>query len=329
MKSFLNYLWEKKALILFFVFCVCCFLIVFSLYSLPLEAVGYAFLLCCVGGFLFAGYSFWKRREKLSWLVRLEKRVPLGLIDLPPAAGALEEEYQRLLSLLLLENRRLAASQEQKLRDMTDYYTLWAHQIKTPIAAMGLLLQSEKGEGAFELSGELFKIEQYVEMVLNYLRLDSDSTDFSFRSCDLDPIVKAVLRKFSRWFIGKKLSLRYEALDIRVLTDEKWLSFLLEQLLSNALKYTEEGSISIYLLPEQTLVIEDTGIGIAPEDLPRVFDRGFTGLNGREDKRSTGIGLFLCRQIAEKLGHTLTLQSELGKGTRAMIGLSHYPMEAE
>lgn len=110
---------------------------------------------------------------------------------------------------------------------------------------------------------------------------------------------------------------------LRVLTDEKWLVFVLEQILSNALKYTKSGSIHIYLSPDapKTLVIEDTGIGIAPEDLPRIFEKGYTGCNGRADKRSTGIGLYLCRQIMEKLSHTIRIESEMGVGTKVYLGL--------
>ena len=108
-----------------------------------------------------------------------------------------------------------------------------------------------------------------------------------------------------------------------VLTDEKWLVFVLEQILSNALKYTKSGSIHIYLSPDapKTLVIEDTGIGIAAEDLPRIFEKGFTGCNGRTDKKASGIGLYLCRRICRNLSHTITAQSQTDQGTTIRIGM--------
>ena len=212
---------------------------------------------------------------------------------------------------------------------MIDYYTLWAHQIKTPIAAMRLLLQSENScQSKDELTMELFKIEQYVEMVLQYLRLGSDSTDFVIRKQPLDDIVREAVKKYSTTFIKKKISLEYRQTDAVVISDEKWLSFVIEQILSNALKYTYSGKISIYLdenLPN-TLVIEDTGIGIQSEDLPRVFDKGYTGYNGRKDKKSTGIGLYLCRQVMNKLGHTMSIESEVGKGTKVKLGLNYHEM---
>lgn len=202
---------------------------------------------------------------------------------------------------------------------MTDYYTLWAHQIKTPIAAMGLLLQEEPHP---ELEGELLKIEQYVEMVLGYLRLGSESTDYVFRNCGLDALVRQAVRKYARLFILKKISLDFQETGKTVLTDEKWLSFVIEQLLSNAVKYTPEGGRVRIYGDGDTLVIADSGIGIQPEDLPRVFEKGFTGFNGREDKKSTGIGLCLCRQVLDRLNHDISIASRPGQGTLVRLDLS-------
>ncbi|WP_306770895.1 HAMP domain-containing sensor histidine kinase [Emergencia sp. 1XD21-10] len=213
------------------------------------------------------------------------------------------------------------------MSDMIEYYTLWAHQIKTPIAAMDLLLQSEMpGVCRDQLVMELFKVEQYVEMVLQYLRLGADSTDFRIERQEIDKIIREVVKKYSTIFIKKKISLDYQGVDAKTISDEKWLSFVLEQVLSNALKYTPSGKISIYMdkvLP-CTLVIEDTGIGIQEEDLPRIFDKGYTGYTGRKDKKSTGIGLYLCRMIMNKLGHTMTIESQVGKGTKVKLGLGTY-----
>ena len=216
-----------------------------------------------------------------------------------------------------------------RFQDMMEYYTMWAHQIKTPIASMKVTLQNEDSPLSRRLSTELFHIEQYVDMVLAFLRLDSDSTDYVFREQDLDGIVRQSVVRFAGEFIDRKLSLNCPPLETTVVTDEKWLSFVLEQLLSNALKYTRKGGISISLQPAKTLCIADTGIGIAPEDLPRVFEKGYTGLNGRADKRASGLGLYLCRQICHRLGIELRIECQVGEGTRVFLDLEQYDLRTE
>ena len=193
---------------------------------------------------------------------------------------------------------------------------------------MRLLLQEESPDQR-ELAEELFRIEQYVEMSLCYLRLDSASTDYVLRPADLDEVVRQALRKYAPQFIRRKTALNYEPLGVTALTDEKWLSFVVEQVLSNSLKYAPGGRIRIRMEPPLTLAISDDGIGIAPEDLPRVFEKGFTGLNGRMDKRASGIGLYLCRRIMNNLGHDISIASEVGKGTTVYLALATRPIGVE
>ena len=247
-----------------------------------------------------------------------------------------KNEYRILLTLL--ENKGNVVSRERlrqeeelngKYRDMVDYYTLWAHQIKTPIASMGLQLQSQDTPLARKLSVELARIGQYVEMVLVFLRLDSASSDYVFREYALDEIVRRSLRRFAGEFISRKLKLCYTPREVKVVTDEKWLSFVVEQVLSNALKYTPEGSVSVYVEKGATLCIRDTGIDIAPQDLPRIFEKSFTGCQGRADHRASGIGIYLCRQICDRLGHTSRAESRVGEGTLIRIGLEQTRVEAE
>lgn len=321
MKLLFSYLKRHYKIILMIGLFMLVFALVFSLYELPAEAVWYAALLCAViGAVLFAvGYGGYLRRHRE--LVSLQKRVTLSLEELPSPSGALEEDYQELLRILYKETLRLGTNAETERRDMMDYYTMWAHQIKTPIAAMSLLLQAEESEQNAALQAELLRIGQYVEMVLSYLRLESESSDLLLRTYDLDSVIRQAVRKYARLFILKKLSLDFRESGARVLTDEKWLLFVIEQLLSNALKYTNEGHISIYT-EGKTLVVTDTGIGICAEDLPRVFEKGFTGYNGREDKKSTGIGLYLCRRVCEKLGHKISISSEKGHGTSVRVDMT-------
>ena len=207
---------------------------------------------------------------------------------------------------------------------------MWVHQIKTPIAAMRLLLQKPGAKQDPELSEQLFRIEEYVNMVLQYLRVDGDN-DLVVQWNDLDLMVRQAVHRYAGMFIWKKLSLSYEPLKRKVLTDEKWLVFVVEQILSNAVKYTGQGGISIYLEPgpDTVLAIRDTGTGIALEDQPRIFEKGFTGYNGHADKRSTGIGLYLCRRILNRLSHEITVESEPGKGTIMRIWFAKERLEVE
>lgn len=227
-----------------------------------------------------------------------------------------------------IETLRRAASEREtantaRHREMVDYYTAWVHQIKTPIAAMRLTLQLDDTPNGRKLMSQLLRIEQYVDMVLMYLRLDEGTSDYVIRSCDVDEVIRQSLRKFAGEFIDRRLTLHYAPVGLTAVTDEKWLGFVVEQVLSNALKYTPEGgSITIDAEEPATLCIRDTGIGIAPEDLPRIFDRGYTGRNGRTHRQASGIGLYLCRRICRDLGHTITAASAVGEGTVIRLDLS-------
>ena len=310
-------------------FCALSGVLIFWLYGLPGEAIAYLLCLCCIGTSFWAVLSFVRFWRKHKILRKMEEAIFVTAEDLPETTTLIEEDYQHLIQRLVRENRQRQAAADSMLEDLTSYYTLWVHQIKTPIAAMDLLLQAGP-DRATEMEIELQKIAQYVDMVLQYLRLDSTDKDLVLQRCQLDAVVRQTVRKYAKLFILKKIQLVFQETKWEGLTDEKWLCFLLEQLLSNALKYTPEGGkISIFLEGETNLVIADTGIGIAPEDLPRVFEKGFTGNNGRMDKKATGIGLYLCRRVTNLLGHTISIASEPGVGTQVLLGLGRPQFDIE
>jgi len=282
------------------------------------------FLFLCVGLVDYSG-SIKKRKQLYEVLLNLDTH----LAELPEKSSILEEEYQKLLKHLDDKRFQILSETRQHTTELNDYYTIWVHQIKTPIAAMRLLLQGEEAsQNRMILEQELFRIEQYAEMALHFIRLGSMSSDLLLEECDLGVIVKQALKKYAINFSCKKLSLGLEEFSTMVVTDDKWLTFIIEQALSNSIKYTREGGIRIYLQRAEKemekqeclmLVIEDTGIGINQEDLPRIFEKGFTGYNGRMDKKSTGIGLYLCKQIADKLGYSIEVTSTVGEGTKFTI----------
>ena len=296
-------------------------------YHTPNEVISYGQFLAVVI-FLFAGaIDFFFFVRKYHSILELYENVEWSLKRMIDSPHAIEYGYQQVIKKIFLAGKQYKQESESQLMAMNDYYTLWAHQIKTPIAAMHLLLENEMlpDEVGFQLEAELFRIEQYAQMVLQYLRLESMASDMVIRTYDLYEIVKICVKKYAKSFIAKRISLEFEPFKGQVLTDEKWLSFVIEQLLSNSLKYTRpEGKVSISFKQdeksgEKRLLIGDTGIGIKAEDLPRVFDRGFTGFNGRMDKRSTGIGLYLCKKITNQLAHEINIASHVGQGTTVAI----------
>ena len=211
----------------------------------------------------------------------------------------------------------------EELQEKQDFFALWAHQIKTPIAALNLLLQEEEQDIA-ACRQELFKIESYVEMALNYLRFEEMSNDLVLERNSLEQLVRQVVKKYAAIFIYNHISVQLEHLDYTVLTDEKWFCFVLEQILSNALKYTKQGSVKIYAEETENglhIFVKDTGIGIKREDLPRIFEKGFTGYNGRMDKKASGLGLYLCKGVCGKLGHEISVSSKEGEGTTVILTL--------
>lgn len=319
---------RRKGIVIFAVFCLI-FLCAFALYHLPVGAVVYPALVCSLFGIVFLILDFRQAHEKHRQLLTV-KNLSAAIMDTFPEAVTLEDrDYQQIIQALREEYKELENRMNIRYSEMTDYYAVWAHQIKTPIASMKLNLQNDDSELSRKILDDLFRIEQYVEMVLMFLRLDSETTDYVIKECDLDNIVKHAVKKFASQFIRRKIRLEYNPLNIRVLTDEKWLEFVIEQVISNALKYTRSGTVTIDAEEPKTLCIRDTGIGIAPEDLPRIFEKGYTGYNGRRDKKASGIGLYLCRRICKNLGHTISANSSLDSGTVIRISLEQKKLEVE
>ena len=327
-RIFCGYVKSKSLVLAFLGICTGVFALVLALYDLPAEAAGYGGLLCLILLLLWGAVDFGRWRRRVVDLSGMTGQAAL-LMSLLPEPRNMEEAAYRELLMELDENRREAVSAlDARTRETMDYYTMWVHQIKTPIAAMGLILQDDETERGRALSAELFRVERYVELVLSYLRLGGGGSDYVIRQVDLDGVLRQAVRKYAPLFIRGKVSLDLKETGMKVLSDEKWLQLVVEQVLSNAVKYAPGGHVRVWR-EEEKLMIQDDGVGIAGEDLPRIFERGYTGCNGRLDKRSTGIGLYLCKEICGRLGHTIHVASELGKGTWITIGLARPLLEVE
>lgn len=289
-----------------------------------MQAAWYASLMLVFFLFLalLTGLTPFLRRRRIL-------RSLLGTLDtaareLPEPGNAVERDYAALVSAISREcdsyRRRLTNAQN----DTLEYYTLWIHQIKTPIAAMRLVLEQMQGEQAGLIRQELFKVEQYADLALRYARLTGPCADVLAERCELLPLIRASVKKFGVLFVYQKLYVHIEPIPFSVISDRKWLSFIIEQVLSNAVKYTKTGGVTI-TSEDGALVIADTGIGIRPEDLPRIFERGYTGINGRIDSRASGIGLYLAKKAADSIGVTITVASKPGEGTRVTL---RFPAES-
>lgn len=290
MKLFLDYM-KNQSVILFGYLLVCIVFITISvLATLEIE---YVFLGIEILGFILFIYLIvhWFQYQKLS---------------------DVKDDNERLLN----ENKNLKSEMLNQKDDLNAYFLMWLHQIKTPMTVSKLLLEKPDDTTNTKLKMQLMYIEQYINMAMNYLKMIDHSTDMDITEVNLDDIIKNLLKKYSLLFIHNHISLEYQSNLTYVISDSQWLTILIEQILSNALKYTENGKIAIqYLEEKHALEIRDTGIGIRSEDIPKIFDRGYSGFNGRMNEKSSGLGLYLARKISERLNIQIEVESKLSKGS--------------
>ena len=290
MKLFLDYM-KNQSVILFGYLLVCIVFITISvLATLEIE---YVFLGIEILGFILLIYLIvhWFQYQKLS---------------------DVKDDNERLLN----ENKNLKSEMLNQKDDLNAYFLMWLHQIKTPMTVSKLLLEKPDDTTNTKLKMQLMYIEQYINMAMNYLKMIDHSTDMDITEVNLDDIIKDLLKKYSLLFIHNHISLEYQSNLTYVISDSQWLTILIEQILSNALKYTENGKIAIqYLEEKHALEIRDTGIGIRSEDIPKIFDRGYSGFNGRMNEKSSGLGLYLARKISERLNIQIEVESKLSKGS--------------
>ena len=314
-KSYLKKNLKIYLLLIVFIFI---FILIFYLYNLPFEVLFYSSSLCFIVALIVSIIDFNNYRKSYIDLKYLESNILNNMEDLSKSLDIRVEYYQKIIERLHNEVEKLKIDDNKKMENLADYYSMWIHQIKTPIAAINFLLDNEEIDvKAFRQ--ELFKIERYVEMVLTYIRLGSETSDYVITSINLDEVVRENIKKYATLFINKKIKLNYVSHETYVISDKKWLGFAFEQLLSNAIKYTKSGGEISINISESKLVIEDNGIGIYEEDLPRIFEQSFTGLNGRYEKKSSGLGLYLCKKTLDKLQHKIEITSEVNKGTKVDI----------
>lgn len=298
-----------------------------------LPATGYqtdACLLILVCWFLILTiWTFYEYRKRKRYFAKMEeillqvdKRFLLG--ELMPDSSRLEDKIYR--DMIRSSNRsvieKIHAAEEAK-KEYREYIESLVHEIKAPITSISLLCENHKSELTRTISKENGKVEKYVDMALYYARSDEVYKDYFIQETNLEETAAEVIGRNKYYLIQNGMQVELDCKD-SVYTDRKWIAFILDQILQNSMKYRKEtdAKIKIYSQKEEKcvrMVIEDNGIGIKEEETRRIFEKNFTGTNGRERERSTGMGLYLCRKLCKKLGIGISAQSEEGAYTRIIM----------
>ncbi|MDF2910378.1 MAG: sensor histidine kinase [Sporolactobacillus laevolacticus] len=302
---------ERKYYILAVAVTIFIISVTFYLRNLPMLAFFSSLLFGATVLGIFCAYNYF--RFQCRHKERIQQVVPQ--IDLKPESQA-EKDMLQLLNEQKEYYETKLAKVKQFDEDLTDVVSMWSHQMKVPLSVLDLMGQTHDFT-VDELKEQTFQLENYLDMLLHYLRLNHEQTDYRFTTVQIKPLVQAVVRKFAPLFIRKGLSVTIDG-DAIWTTDEKWLFFALDQIIGNAVKYTKAGKVRVQISP-QSIKISDTGIGILKEDLPRLFEHGFTGYNGRRDKKATGLGFFLAKEVADRLSLRIHVDSEIDKGTTVTI----------
>ncbi|MCR4670778.1 MAG: sensor histidine kinase [Saccharofermentans sp.] len=314
-----KYLRSRLPVIIFYIIFITIYALYLTLMSVDIKIVIYPAAVSTVILLIFLSLDFLRNRHKANVLSRVKDFVQAQAI--PSSEEITEECYQEIISSLSSQYKKDLEEYKSRSSDYSDYINMWVHQIKNPIASMRLELNDIDSEESRRLKGELNRIEHYVDMVLVYSKLNADTTDYVFEKTNIKDACSSAVKKFKENFISMGLSLSMEADDTIVLTDRKWLEFILEQYISNALKYTSEGKIRIYNEGPKVFV-EDTGIGIRPEDKERIWEKGYTGINGRTVGNSSGLGLYLVKKTADKLNHSVGASDSPSGGSTFFIDLT-------
>lgn len=295
MDNFKNYISKILPVTVTTIFILLVFWVVFLLMNLGFESYFLAFEIIVFFYFVYLVF--------MAFLNKKEEKLKNQILELEEANLNLRNDFL------------------EKEKDLQEYFLIWIHQIKTPITAGKLICDSDiENENIKNIKKELIYIEDYTNMALSYLKMANYNTDMDISLVNLDDIINPLIKKYAILFISNNIKLEYKKLNVKVITDSKWCMVVIEQLLSNAIKYTKNGTVSIsFNEKENYLEIKDNGIGIKDSDLPKIFGKGYSGFNGRQNQKSTGIGLFLVKQILDKLGQNVKLESKLGEGTSIKV----------
>ena len=298
---------------------------------ISIENIAYINVVGFVMFILYLIFEYLKNKRYYDVIKYIIENQEENIVNSLPKSSNYQQRLYGELLMKVNEEFNLKTDKLYELKkENVDFTNSWVHEIKTPIAACRLVIENSvyksKEETLSNLEDEIDHIENYVEQALYYSRLDSFSKDYLINEINMHSLIIGVVKKHAKEFIGKKIKIEISDLEFTIDSDKKWLFFILDQILSNSLKYTKANGIikiiGVLMQNEKRIVIEDNGIGIKSEDVHRVFDKGFTGYNGRENFKATGMGLYLSKSLATKLGHHITIQSKHCEYTRVTV---HFP----
>lgn len=287
------------------------FILLFFLYQLPTEFLQNALLLSLTLLIIITFGLFWKFHRRMKALEEYVHEEALPLLNKP-----VDLAYLSLIEAEKQATREQLLDYKSREEDLQAMVKLWSHQMKVPLAALSLMSQTEQLKPA-DVNHQLLRLDNYLANLLNYLKLTSHSSDFRFEEVEVREVVVEVVKKYRNQFLQKEIGVSIDG-NWSIKTDRKWLSFALSQIIDNALKYNKTGG-SVTICLDKGISVKDTGIGILAEDIPRLFDEGFTGYNGREHQKATGFGLYLAKRVLNQLELTIQVESQIEIGTQVTI----------
>ncbi|KRL20943.1 sensor histidine kinase [Lentilactobacillus kisonensis] len=285
------------------------------LYRIPENIVGNLFRFTWIPILIVLGY-----RIMTQYLVikKLDKALEQNILPEEPKQTLLKP-YWRALAKIKQQQDENQRRLEQRTAQKQDYLMLWSHEIKLPLTALQLLAENNDAVASDELQQQIQLISNQMDLLLNYERLEDFHHDLDFTWQLPQDIITPIIKDYSIFFINKNLTPRLQVGQTQILTDKKWLGFILRQVIFNALKYSNPNSTIDITWRQNQLTIADHGVGISASDLPRVFEPGFTGENGRQQQAATGMGLYMAHQVATLLGETLAIVSTENSGTAVTL----------
>ncbi|MGT2887344.1 sensor histidine kinase [Streptococcus didelphis] len=308
----LKFLKEYKVWYLQFFLLFALFIIMFSLYRLPLTYFFNTGLICLTLLILFSLWQYKRFKEKITILQEFIYVNELSSLHSPS-----EEAYRDTIIKLINSYSESHLKESKRQQDFDALIKLWVHQMKLPLSALSLMGQTKEIDFN-EYKIQIFRMENYLSQLLNYLKFSQDKDDFRFEIIELNDLIKQIIRQMSFICISKDIRINLLG-QWQLTSDKKWLTFALSQIIENAIKYSRRGGQINIILKNKSITISDNGIGILEEDLPRLFDEGFTGYNGHEHQKASGLGLYMTKNVLEKLNLSIKITSQIDLGTSVSI----------